>query len=144
MQALFTWHTKELTSRFYGIVESKEGVESSPLPIRRVREQLAGTPAASFLGTSRRMSVGDVLPREPNQLRVPIDMASDQSSVRRTSTLTPEDLPQATKRMEATLLRLCERQKVRIMYLAIFNFERGLQNDAAPKKLEALFSWLSN
>lgn len=83
---------------------------NSPLSIARVREELAGAPASSFLGTSRGMSVGDLLPRHPDELSLSVRVR-DQPNVSRAPALATEDLPEAAKRVEAALLRLCSRKK---------------------------------
>lgn len=83
---------------------------NSPLSVARVREQLAGAPASSLLGTSRGMSVGDLLPRHPDELSLSVRVR-DQPNVSRAPALATEDLPEAAKRVEAALLRLCSRKK---------------------------------
>lgn len=83
---------------------------NSPLSIARVREQLAGAPASSLLGTSRGMSVGDLLPRHPAEVGFSFRVR-DQPNVSRAPTLPTEDLPEAAKRVEAALLRLCPKKR---------------------------------
>lgn len=116
---------------------------NSPLSIARVREQLAGAPASSLLGTSRGMSVGDLLPRHPAEVGFSFRVR-DQPNVSRAPTLATEDLPEAAKRVEAALLRLCpkKRRKKKKWNETIEEFSsRG--ETFSPRETIAQRTWLS-